>query len=518
MKRRSFLKYSSLLSAPLMVGGIPVSSIARSSNLSLFDEDSDRVLVLVQLGGGNDGLSTLFPMESFDALSNVRRNIIIPESELLSLDNNLSLHPNLSGLKGLYEDAKVNIIQNVGYPQQNRSHFRSSDIWHSGSASNQFLSTGWMGRYLDTQFPSYPPAFPNDDYPDPFALTIGSIVSETCQGLAGNFSMALADPNNINQLTTPLNNDVASGCGADQLSFLVNAIEKSNEYGDRIREAYELGNNLSSLYNAQDGLSNQLKTVARLISGGLQSKVYVVSLGGFDTHANQAEESSPTSGIHSNLLKEVNDAITAFQDDLGQLGIQERVLGMTYSEFGRRIRSNASLGTDHGDAAPLIVFGSCVNPGIVGTNPVITEDVGNADGVPMETDFRDIYGSVLIDWFNADESLVKELFYDDFNYLPIAATCVPPSSTNDDVSKKIALSAYPNPTTDMFTVEFSIEASYQRVSLLDGLGRELEIISNRKFESASHQINIDLRRYPSGNYFVQMVGQQGQGVVKMVKL
>jgi hypothetical protein len=190
---------------------------------------------------------------------------------------------------------------------------------------------------------------------------------------------------------------------------------------------------------------------------------------------------------------------------------------MTYSEFGRRIRSNGSYGTDHGDAAPLIVFGSCVNAGIIGTNPVITTNVDGNVGVPMETDFRDIYGSVLMDWFEVEEDLVKELFHDNFTYIPIAATCATPSSVDDSVSKSIALKAYPNPTADTFILEFAVEESYQRVSLLDALGRELEIISNRKFESASHQIQVDLRRYPSGNYFVQMIGKQGQGVVKVVK-
>lgn len=517
MKRRSFLKYSSLISAPLMIGGIPVASFARSATFNLVNEDSDKVLVLLQLNGGNDGLSTLFPMDSYDALANVRSNIIIPEDKLLPIDHNLSMHPSMIDLKDLYENAKVNIIQNVGYPQQNRSHFRSSDIWHSGSSSNQFLDTGWVGRFLDSKFQDYPAYYPNNDYPDPFALTIGSTVSETCQGMGGNFSMALADPNNINQLSNPTNNEIASGCGADQLSFLVNAIEKANKYGDRIRQAFELGNNLSSQYSSEDRLSNQLKTVARLISGGLKSKIYVVSLGGFDTHANQVEAGNPLIGEHADLLTAINNAISAFQDDLGKLGLEERVLGMTYSEFGRRIRSNGSYGTDHGDAAPLIVFGSCVNAGIMGSNPIITTDVDGKVGVPMETDFRDIYGSVLMDWFEVDETLVKNLFHEDFTYVPIAASCATPSSIDNSIAHKISMKTYPNPTADIFVLEFAIEESYQRVSLLDALGRELEIISNRKFESASHQIQVDLRRYPSGNYFIQMVGRQGQGVVKVVK-
>ncbi len=518
MKRRSFIKYSSLFSVPVLVGGIPISSVARNAGTAMFNEDSDRVLILIQLNGGNDGLSTLFPMESYDALANVRSNIIVPENELLSLESSLQLHPSLTGFKNLYDNAQMNIIQSVGYPQQNRSHFRSTDIWNSGSASNQFESTGWMGRYLDSQFPSYPPDYPNAEFPDPFALTIGSIVSETCQGFAGNFSMALADPNNVAELATPTNNELASGCGAGQLDFLVNAIEKANEYGDRIREAYELGSNATTMYSDVDRLHAQLRTVARLIAGGLQSKVYVVSLGGFDTHANQTEEGSSTTGIHSNLLASLGSAIEAFQDDLTQLGLAERVIGMTYSEFGRRIRSNASFGTDHGDAAPLFVFGQCVNAGVVGSDPLITTNVDGNTGVEMETDFRDIYGSVLVDWFEADEEEVRVLLHDDFKYIPIAAQCSTPSSVNDDVAASIDMKVYPNPTSEHFVVEFEAEASYQRISLLNSLGQELKVVSNRKFETASHKVEVEMSSYPAGNYFVQIVGKQGQAVKKVMKL
>ncbi len=505
------------MSTPFIVGGIPVASIARNSMLNLVNEESDRVLVLIQLNGGNDGLSMLTPLNSYDALANVRSNIILPQNKLLGIDNNLALHTEMTGMKSMYDDAKVNVIQNVGYPEQNRSHFRSTDIWNSGSSANEFLQTGWIGRYLDTQFPGYPSDYPSPEYQDPFALTIGSIVSETCQGFAGNFSMALADPTNVTQLNTPTNNELVSGCGADQLGFLVNEIEKTNEYGDRIKEAYELGNNLSSQYDDENRLSAQLKTVARLISGGLASKFYVVSLGGFDTHANQTEDSDPSVGIHAGLLKTLSDAIAAFQDDVSKLGLEDRVLGMTYSEFGRRIRSNDSYGTDHGDAAPLIVFGNCVNAGVVGTNPEITTDVGGNDGINMETDFRNIYGSVLMDWFDVEESTVKDMFHDEFSYIPIASTCAAPSAVEDIIGSK-KLTAYPNPISDVFTIEFETETSYQRISLHDGLGREIQVVSNRKFESASHQLRIDMRSYPSGNYFVRMLGSNGTRSVKVVKI
>ena len=518
MKRRSFLKYSSLLSTPLIIGGIPVSSVARNSMAGMFNDESDRILVLIQLNGGNDGLSTILPMNSYDVLSNVRSNIIVPESSLLNIDNDLALHPSLTGMKSLYDDGKINIIQNVGYPEQNRSHFRSSDIWHSGSSATEFQTTGWLGRYMDSKYPGYPPEYPNTDFPDPFALTIGSAVSETCQGLAGNFSMTLVDPENIGQLGTPVNNEVASGCGGDQLNFLVNAIEKSNDYGERMIEAYEKGNNLSTQYGDANRLSNQLKTVARLISGGLRTKVYVVSLGGFDTHAEQTEDGSPITGNHANLLSLVSEAISAFQDDITQLGVSERVLGMTYSEFGRRIRSNFSFGTDHGDAAPLIVFGNCVNAGVLGTNPEISANVTQDEGVPMEIDFRSIYGSVLIDWFEIDEQDVQNLFTGGFEYIPIASTCEAPSSIFDKSKENITIKAYPNPTSDVSYIEFDSESDWIKISVLNNLGQQIKVVSNQRFAQGSHNIEIDVRDYPAGSYYVQLQSSKFQKSVPLVKI
>ncbi len=518
MKRRSFLKYSSLLSTPLILGGIPISSVARNSMAGLINDESDRVLVLIQLNGGNDGLATLFPMDAYDTLANVRPNIIIPESSLLPIEDTVSLHPSMGKVKEMYDDAKISVIQNVGYPEQNRSHFRSSDIWHSGSASNEFLTTGWLGRYMDGQYPGYPPEYPNSDFPDPFALTIGSAASETCQGLAGNFSMTLVDPENITQLSTPVNNDVASGCGADQLNFLVNAIEKSNEYGDRMTEAYDLGNNMSTAYPDENRLALQLRTVARLISGGLGTKVYVVSLGGFDTHADQTVEGDPEIGDHATLLATVSDAIYAFQDDLKQMGLADRVLGMTYSEFGRRIRSNASFGTDHGDAAPLILFGNCVNAGIMGSNPEISPSVEQNEGIPMETDFRSIYGSVLIDWFQAPEDQVSALFSGGFEYIPIVNQCEAPSSIFETEENNIEIKAYPNPTQDLTFVEFESESDWIRVSLLNTLGREVKVITNKKFAGGDHKIEVDLRDYPSGSYFVRLQSSKTQKSLPIVKI
>ena len=517
MKRRSFLRTSSALGVPALLGGIPVSAIAKSSLSNFINGDSDRILVLIQLNGGNDGLATIIPRDQQDNLAAVRPNILIPESSFINVTDTLAFHPNMTGLKTLYDNAQLNIIQSVGYPDQNRSHFRSSDIWHTGSASNEFLTTGWVGRYLDSQYPDYPAAYPNDECPDPFALTIGNSVSETCQGYAGNFSLAISNPQDLSQLAGPVNNEIADGCGAGHLDFLVTSIQQTNAYTEVLLEAYDAGNNLSTKYTDDNALAQKLKTVARLISGGLQTKIYVVSLGGFDTHADQTTDDDPTQGRHAELLQLLSDAICAFQDDLGLLNLDERVMGMTYSEFGRRIRSNFSYGTDHGTAAPLIVFGSCVQPGIIGDNPEISPDVSQQEGVPMQYDFRSVYGSVLIDWLEADESLIDTLFAShDFQYIPIASACLS-SNTKNPWTEDSFLEAQPNPSSGRFHIAFESTHEWIKIEVYNAIGFLVEVLVNKTIPAGRHELTFDASQLPAGAYFVRMQTKQAQKTIRLMK-
>jgi uncharacterized protein (DUF1501 family) len=187
MKRRSFLKTSSVVSLPLLLNGMPISAYSRSRLFNFLNTETDKVLVLIQLNGGNDGLNTILPLDQYDNLANVRSNIIIPEGSALPIDDVTAFHPNMTGLRDLYLDGKMEIVQSVGYPNQNRSHFRSTDIWTSGSPADEAWNTGWLGRWMDGDHPTFPDAYPNPDFPDPLALTVGSLVSTTCQGSAANF-------------------------------------------------------------------------------------------------------------------------------------------------------------------------------------------------------------------------------------------------------------------------------------------------------------------------------------------
>src|SRR6056300_115410 len=197
LNRRDFIKLSSIASAslPIVLSGFPIFSQQKPKGYS-FSNENDNVLVLIQLQGGNDGLNTIFDLNQYDNLQSVRSNIFIPENELLNINSATCFHPAMSGIKEIWEQEKLSVIQNVGYPNQNRSHFRSTDIWNSASEADQFISSGWIGRFFDINHSSFPENYPNDNNPHPFALTIGRVVSETCQGVNTNFSMAVEDIDN----------------------------------------------------------------------------------------------------------------------------------------------------------------------------------------------------------------------------------------------------------------------------------------------------------------------------------
>ena len=355
MKRRKFLHNTgSAITLPILLNGLNVGVIKKSSFFNSMI-DSDRVLVLINLVGGNDGLSMIIPKDQQSQLAMVRPDLKIPDASILDIEDTVGLHPVMTGIQNLYQQEFVSIVQSVGYPNQNRSHFRSTDIWSTASPSDEVWKTGWLGRHFEQDHAEFPDGYPNNDNPDPFAITIGALVSDTCQGTIANFSMAILDPANLTTLATGGEDEVPDTPYGEQLTFLRTAIDQTNQYSDTITTAANAGTNMAA-YPADNRLAKQLEVVANLISGDLKTNVYVVSLGGFDTHANQVDGDSSTTGQHAALLNTLSEAIASFQEDINLQGLGERVLGMTFSEFGRRIRANDSLGTDHGTAAPLMPF------------------------------------------------------------------------------------------------------------------------------------------------------------------
>ena len=379
------------------------------------------------------------------------------------------------------------------------------------------MSTGWLGRFLDERYPGFPDNYPNAQYPDPFAISMGDFVSETCQGQAANFSIALNDPFSLGDLTEWAGDDLSGTLYGEELAFLRRTISQANSYHERIGTAAE---NASNQVNYPDTpMGAHLKTVALLIAGGLQTKIYTVNLSGFDTHALQVEGGDPTTGRHATLLRTVSDALHAFQQDLVQLGLSQRVIGMTFSEFGRQIRSNGSLGTDHGTAAPLFLFGECVNPQILGDNPEIPEEVGVQEGVAMQYDFRDVYGSVLMDWFGMEAAAVQDIFAHDFQYLPIVNGCQTTDSRERRApEKEIRPRVFPNPFRTQTTITFSSGNERVRLSVFNALGHEVKVLLDRRLDAGEHQVRFDGRELPAGNYYFRLVMKGGQKTSSMVKM
>ncbi|MFQ3296371.1 MAG: hypothetical protein ACI9JT_000078 [Polaribacter sp.] len=519
LNRRDFIKLSTIASAalPITLSGFPLFANEKPKEYS-FLEDNKNILILVQLQGGNDGLNTVFNLIEYDNLQSVRSNIIVPENELLTVDGTTQFHPSMAGMQALYAEEKLGIIQNVGYPNQNRSHFRSTDIWNSASSSEEYISSGWIGRFFDAQNPEFPENYPNTENTDPFAITMGSIVSETCQGPNSNFSMVLKDPENPGTALASNEGEIPDNCYGNVLNFVNNTVKQTNAYADVIKTASNAGDNLSAKYanSNNNELSGKLKNIARLISGGLKTKVYVVQLGGFDNHDNQVIAGATETGKHASLLEELSEAIAAFQDDLNLLGINEKVLGMTYSEFGRRIRSNGSLGTDHGTAAPLFLFGSCAKNQILGTAPEIDTAVDFKEGVQMQFDFRNIYSTILTDWLGGSKSTTNTILFDEFDALPLFKTgCSAALSTNEFLLDKLEISIHPNPAIDYIDIKFFGNNEHVKITLYNTIGAVVRNITNKKYNLSPQIIKADLQGLPKGNYFLHF---QSKGIYKTKKL
>lgn len=519
INRRDFIRTSAFATIPLTLGGIPLFATAKP-NSSFVSGGNDKILVLVQLQGGNDGLAMIYDAGQYANLNAVRGNIVIPESSIINFHNQYGFHSAMLGMKDVWEMESLGIVQNVGYPNQNRSHFRSTDIWNSASSAEEFDTTGWIGRFYDLNYSDYPNGYPNAENPHPFALTMGKIVSETCQGVNANYSLSLLDPFNPGTALVSAEGDIPANCFGDALSFVNETVTQTNAFASVIGTAANAGNNLSKKWDSLDtDIAKKLKNVARLISGGLQTKIYIVQLGGFDTHDNQVVIGETGAGLHSDLLKQLSDAICAFQDDLNLLKVDDRVVGMTYSEFGRRIRSNAAYGTDHGTAAPLLLFGSCIQNQILGDHPEIDTQVGIDEGVAMQYDFRDIYGTILKDWLGLKESEAQNVIHPEIKALPLFKEgCIKTSSSDQEYSQSnIDIQLFPNPTSDFLNIDLNNVFGVSQISIFDGKGGQIDSFKTENNSSLNHRIQLNISNYPSGSYFVYISNMRFNKTKKVVK-
>jgi uncharacterized protein (DUF1501 family) len=531
MKRREFLMKSlpAATILPALVNGYSVKAFAADSPivqaLMRGATDTDHVLVIIQLSGGNDGLNTVIPISTYSNYYNARANVAIPQNRILALGNSgAGIHPAMTGLYNLYNNGSLKVIQAVGYPQPNFSHFRATDIWMSASNSNQEVFSGWAGRYLNYEYPNFPSGYPNTNSPDPLAIQIGSTTTLTTQGPSANMAMSITNPTSFYNLLSGTSDPVADTPAGKELKFIRIVSQQTQKYSNVIRNAANLVTTQAP-YPTNNSLADQLKIVARLIKGGLKTRVYMVSFGGFDTHSVQVNSADTTTGNHATLLQRVSDACKAFQDDLQFLGVQDRVIGMTYSEFGRRIKSNSSVGTDHGAAAPMFLFGTKIEQGVLGDNPAIPANATVNDNIPMQYDFRSVYATILEKWFCLDKSIVAALYPPNINSqlqtLPLFKSNITCNATSPapDPSFDAIITNYPNPFTDRTIIKFRTEGGHTLIQIIDTLGRVIKTLLEKDYLTATTDtISFDAEGLPTGIYYARFQNGVLQKVRPMLKV
>lgn len=515
MKRRDFVRNSLAgVLLPGLIHGLPFRAFGRVS-----DDNDEHILVIIQLNGGNDGLNTVIPADQYGKYVAARGNMAIPENKLLKILGNdtLGLHPAMTGLQALFNEGKAALIQSVGYPNPNFSHFRATDIWNTASDAAEVIHSGWMGRYLAGEHPGYPNGYPNARFEDPLAIQIGSVVSNALQGPLQSMGIAITNPSNFYNLVSGSTGSTPHTWAGKELDFLRKLAQSTNLYAASIQSAAAKVSSQAA-YPAGNALADQLKIVARLVAGGLKTKIYMVSLGGFDTHSNQVT-TDITTGTHATLLGKVSDAIRAFTEDLKFLGVSQKVLGFTYSEFGRRVKSNASLGTDHGTAAPLFVFGDQVVPQILGKTPELPASPVNTDNLPMQYDFRSVYASILHQWFCLDTPYLEQVMLKDFQQLAIVKSGACSTVTANEPPPNTLFSVYPNPCEHYFTTEFPVAAPGARVlmQVFDSQGRLTDVPVQNHYASGRHKLTVNTGAYFPGVYYVRLQVNEQQEVKRLLK-
>jgi uncharacterized protein (DUF1501 family) len=401
--RREFLRHSTRGIGLLAFSRFAPRFLVQSTLAAPAPEKDRRILVLVQLAGGNDGLNTVVPFDD-PAYHALRPTLALKQNAILPVSDHLGLHPACAPLHALLKEGRLGIVQNVGYPNPNRSHFRSTEIWETGSAADESLSSGWIGRYLDNACTGSPGST------DPDAIHVSAEVPQSFGGehphhtfslspgaaRAGSAETALLE--RIAERDEPVLGGNHSFLRATLMDALV-AEKKIQRILDTAKPAspYPSGNFAQSLRN-----------VSALIAAGLPTRVYFVSLGGFDTHANQAN-------AHSNLLRQLSEGLAAFQADLVARHLDDQVLTMTFSEFGRRPVENESRGTDHGTAAPLFVMGRDIAGPLHGAPPDLRVEK-NAD-IRFGTDFRSVYATVLDRWLETPADAILGAHHERLGFL-----------------------------------------------------------------------------------------------------
>jgi uncharacterized protein (DUF1501 family) len=395
IRRREFLQIGSLATASMMM-----PKFLKAFEKPRMVPPGNKVVVVIQFSGGNDGLNTVIPVTN-DIYYRERQTIGIAKDKALSLTGDVGLNPALEAFKGLYDDGSLAIMNSVGYPNPDRSHFRSMDIWQSGSASNEFVSTGWIGRYLDAQCHGCDKPTQGLELDDTLSL---ALKGKSSKGLAFKDPRRLYSTSN-EKFYKDIN---AAHTGTEEtVDYLYKTMSETLSSADYIYNQSKL-HPTSQVYPSTE-LGKNMKTIASLILSDINTKVYYVSLGSFDTHVGQEQK-------QKQLFTELNDAVKAFTTDLKNNNRFQDVLMMTFSEFGRRVSQNASNGTDHGTANNMFfISGGLKEKGLLNAMPDLA-DLNEGD-LKHKVDFKNVYATVLNKWLGTDDKMVLGKQFDYLNFI-----------------------------------------------------------------------------------------------------
>ena len=494
--RRDFLVRAGLGAAAgtVALGSTTVRAMSRSPLFrALATTETDRALVLIQLIGGNDGLNTIVPVGN-DLYHNARPTLALGTADTVELDAGHRLHSALAPLAAAYHGGELAVVQGVGYGAPSLSHFRSTDIWMSASESDELVTTGWTGRLLQHQFPDFLETPPDA----PPAVQIGTTAPLLFAGDGAGYGMAMLDIDNFLAIADGGEvydtDNVPSTVAGGELAFVRTVANDAFRYRDAIYAATETGTN--DVEYPDTDLGRELAAVARLIKGRLDTRVYHVALGGFDTHADQLDR-------HALLLEELGGALAAFYADLHASEDDERTLAMTFSEFGRRVAENGSDGTDHGTAAPVLMMGPAAVGGFYGQAPDLSalDETGNVDHA---VDFRQVYATVLQHWFGlgAQESAdVLGIAYD-----PLAMLTPPVAGGAQPGSPALTVETpTPNPVRDRARIAYRVPAAGDAsLVLFDVVGRRIAVLADGAHAAGTHSVDLDAGALPSGVYVVRL--------------
>ena len=513
--RRSFMQMLGLAgTGTMMLGGSNLTAASPSPLVdAISNSESDKILLLVRLKGGNDGLNTIVPLYDYDVYAKKRPTIRIKENKLYKLSGDFGMDSSLKSFQSLWGDGKMQIAHGVGYADYTMSHFDGSDNYSTGMAIK--ANSGFLGRYFDKEYPDYLINQPKN----PPAIQIGSVGDLMFEGVDTNFAFTATDANQLQNIASMGDmydvKNLPNSTYGRKLGYVRGLMNSTMTYAKVIHKSYSSSRNQVNYGN--DNFAKQLAIIARIIKGGLKTKIFFVTIDGFDTHANQVD-------IHKKLMTDLSSGMKNFYDDLKMTGDDKKVLTLTISEFGRRPEENGSKGTDHGAASTSMLFGPGLEgSGFIGKHPNLnkTDDKGN---LKYTTNFRNLYSALLKDWLCINPYLVDTLFPERYVLAtPLGLTCNSTKSySNNSVSSKSLNSTSTKSDTftgkennlaveDEFTfengfthtptyrgsdtfIEFTLNSTARiRIELYNLVGQKISTIVDEVTFGGSHKIDVKSR-------------------------